>query len=1062
MYRAIDWFARNSVTANLLMFGIITAGLISISGIKKEVFPELNTDSITISVAYRGAAPTEVEEGVCVKIEEAIQDIEGIERIRSTAAENLGTVTAEVEHGYAVQDVLDEIKMRVDGIETFPLETEKPVIKEFIMRNQVINIAISGDTDERSLKAIGERMRNELLVYPNITQVELTNVRPYEISIEVSEADLRRYGLTFDEVVRAVRRSSLDLPGGSVKTGGGEILIRTKGQAYHGTEFDKILLRTAPDGTRLYLGNVAAVRDGFADTDQSARFDGKPTAILKVFRVGEESALEVAAAVQEYLVEARLRVPGGISLTTWQDDTKILKSRLDLLLRNGRMGLILVFISLALFLRLRLAIWVSVGLVISFFGAFWLMPIYDVSINLISLFAFIVVLGIVVDDAIVVGENVYSFLEKGAKPLDAAIEGTKQVAVPVVFAILTTIAAFWPLLNVEGTMGKVMKVIPIVVISTLTFSLIEALFILPAHLGHSSFMTEKKNPGLWARFQRYFSDRLQDFIHKLYKPTLEWALDFRYTSVAVGVGTLLLTFGLIAGGWIKFIFFPAVDADNVVALLTMPRGTPAEATAAAVKQLEQSALQLRKEIEQGNGTDEAPIFNHILASVGQQPFRVRSSRHNGAVDATFSEAHLGEVNIELAPSEIRQYSSPEIARRWRKLNGPIPDAVELTFTASLMSSGEPINVQLSGVNYQELTAAAEKLKAKLRQYNGVYDISDSYRAGKQEIELSITPEAENLGLSLFDLGNQVRQAFYGAEAQRIQRGRDDIRVMVRYPAAERRSLGDLENMRIRVTGGGEVPFSTAANARLGRGYATINRTDRQRTISVTADVDLKIAVPNEILADLRQNYLPQLVADHPSIAYTFEGEQREQRRTIAGLKRGFFIAMIMIYGLLAIPFRSYLQPLIVMSAIPFGIVGAVWGHVLMGMELTILSAFGIVALTGVVVNDSLIMVDFINQARQTGVPLAQAIRDAGVSRFRPILLTSLTTFLGLTPLLLEKSVQAQFLIPMAVSLGFGVMFGTFITMVLVPTLYYILEDYKILVQKALTHGKTGMQKLLTN
>ncbi|KAA3619994.1 MAG: AcrB/AcrD/AcrF family protein [Calditrichaeota bacterium] len=1062
MYRAIEWFAKNSVTANLMMLFIIIAGFLSIRGVKKEVFPELATDTVTVSVVYRGAAPTEVEEGVCVKIEEAIQDIEGIERIRAQASENIGTVTAEVEHGYDVQKVLDEIKMRVDGIETFPLETEKPVIKEFIVRNQVINIAISGDTDERSLKAIGERMRNELLARPEITQVELANVRPYEISIEVSEVDLRRYGLTFDEVVRAVRRSSLDLPGGSVKTGAGEILIRTKGQAYRGIEFDNILLRTAPDGTRLYLGEVATVIDGFADTDQSARFNGKPTSILQVYRVGEESALEVAGAVQDYLIEARNSVPEGIALTTWQDDTKILKSRLDLLIRNGRVGLLLVFISLALFLRLRLALWVAVGLVISFFGAFWLMPVFDVSINLISLFAFIVVLGIVVDDAIVVGENVYSHLEKGATPLTAAIEGTKEVSIPVTFAILTTVAAFWPLLNVEGTMGKVMGVIPVIVISTLIFSLVEALFILPSHLGHSNFNQAGKSTGLWTRFQSFISDRLQLFIHSTYKPTLKWALEFRYTTLAVGVGTLILTFGLIAGGWVKFIFFPTVDADNVVALLTMPQGTAAEVTAEAIQKLEQSALQLRKDIEQENGIDGPPIFNHILASVGQQPFRVRSSRHGGALDASFSEAHLGEVNIELAPSETRQLSSPEIANRWRELNGPIPDAVELTFTATLMRSGEPVNVQLSGVNYDELTIAADKLKSKLQQYNGVFDISDSYRAGKQEIALQITPAAENLGLSLFDLGNQVRQAFYGAEAQRIQRGRDDIRVMVRYPATERQSLGDLENMRIRTPNGGEIPFSTAAVASLDRGYAAINRTDRQRTISVTADVDLKVAVPNEIIADLRDNYLPKLVANHQTVSYTFEGEQRQQRQTIAGLMRGFLIALIMIYSLLAIPFRSYLQPFIVMSAIPFGIVGAVWGHVIMGMDLTILSAFGIVALTGVVVNDSLIMVDFINRAREKGMPISEAIREAGVSRFRPILLTSLTTFLGLTPLLLERSVQAQFLIPMAVSLGFGVVFGTFITMVIVPTLYYILEDHKILARKLISTSKNSVQKLLTN
>lgn len=1046
MNRAIEWFARNPVAANLLLVMILAGGVLSLFTIKKEVFPEFNADTISVSVVYLGAAPEEVEEGVCVRVEEALQGLEGIKRLRSTASENVGRVLIEVEQGADTRKVLDEVKARVDAISTFPEQTEQPVIQELLFRSQVINVAVSGDADERTLKHLGERVRDEILDLPGISQVELTNVRPYEISIEVSETTLRRYNLSFDEVVQAVRRSSLDLPGGSIKTDGGEILFRTKGQAYRGKQFEDIVLRSFPDGTRLKLGEVANIVDGFEDTDQSARFDGKPAVMVQVFRVGDESALEIKDAIDTYIAKAKLRMPEGIELTMWQDDTKILKSRLDLMVRNGRAGFILVFLSLAIFLRLRLAFWVSVGLAISFLGAFWVIPYYDVSINLLSLFAFIVVLGIVVDDAIVVGENIYAHVERGESGVKAAIAGAKRVGVPVVFAVLTTVAAFSPLLSVPGNMGKFMRVIPIIVIATLLFSLLESLFILPAHLRHlkpeeDSAKISNRIKRRWRRFQDEFARRMNLFVRRFYAPSLEFALNWRYGTIAVGIATFVLTIGLAVGGWVKFNFFPNVDADNVVALLTMPQGTPADVTAEAVQRLEASALVLKKEMTRSE--DSEPMIEHILASTGEQPFRVRQQQGSGRASASFAGAHLGEVNLQLMPSEERDLTSPEIAKRWRELTGPIPDAVELVFSYSLFSAGEPINIQLAGSDYNQLQTAAQELKAAVGEYPGVFDVTDSYRAGKQEVKLKIKPEAESLGLTLFDLARQVRQAFYGEEAQRIQRNRDDVRVMVRYPEEERRSLSDLENMRLRVPGSAEVPFSVAAEADLGRGYAAINRTDRKRTISVTANVDDNVGNANEIMASLQKTALPAILDKYPSVSYSLEGQQREQQETMAGLFDGYLIALLLIYILLAIPFKSYSQPIIVMSAIPFGIVGAIWGHVIMGMDLTILSMFGIVALAGVVVNDSLVMVDFINRERANGLPLATAIREAGIARFRAILLTSLTTFLGLTPLLLERSLQAQFLIPMAISLGFGVIFATFITLVLVPVGYYILEDGKV-------------------
>ena len=1034
----LGWFAKNPVVANLMMVLIIASGLITFSGIKQEVFPEFSSDLITVTVPYLGAAPEEVEEAVCVRIEEEIQSLEGIKRITSRALEGLGTVTIELLPGADVRKLLDDVKARVDAIETFPEETEKPIIQELLNRRQVINMAVSGNTDEKTLRILSDKIREEILLIPGITQAEVVNVRPYEISIEVSEQALRRFDLTFDEVAQAIRRSSLDLPGGSIKTKGGEVLLRTKGLAYIGRDFEDIVLRTQPDGSRVLVGDVSKVVDAFAETDQSARFDGNPSALIQVFRVGDEDAIQVATAVKEYVKEAQKRMPEGIKLTIWNDDSEVLKSRLDLLYRNGRSGLILVFLFLALFLRLRLAFWIALGIPISFLGALWMMPTFDVSINMISLFAFILVIGIVVDDAIIVGESIFTEYEKGKTGVQAAIDGLKGVAVPVIFAVLTSVAAFWPLLMVEGGIGKIMRFIPIIVILTLLFSLFESLFILPSHLSHLKIknITPTGWRGSWTRFQAKFNTQFHRFINNSYKPSLEFGLKYRYITLAGFIAILILTLGMVGGGWIKFVFFPRIDADNVVVRLTMPLGTPVEITEESVKRLEESALKLEGEFDLGR-----PIIRHVLASIGEQPSLNRASGPNPA-SSTFSGSHLGEVDIELTPSEERKLSSTVIANRWRELTGPIPDAVELTFSSSLFTAGAPIYVQLSSADYGALREAAEKLKEKIKDYPGVYDVADSFREGKQEIKLDITPVAESLGLTLSDVGRQVRQAFYGEEVQRIQRGRDEIRVMVRYPVEERRSLANLENKRIRTAGGIAVPFSAAARATLGRGYSFIERTDRRRTLNITAEVDETKANANEILADITKNILPTLLANYPTVSYSLEGEQRDQREALASLRSGFLLALLVIYALLAIPFRSYGQPLLVMGVIPFGIVGAIWGHIVMGISLTILSFFGIVALTGVVVNDSLVMVDFINRFREKGENIQTAIREAGMVRFRPIILTSITTFAGLSPLLLERSLQARFLIPMAVSLAFGVLFATFITLLLVPVSYQILEDLK--------------------
>jgi len=1043
MRNVINWFARNGVAANLLMVVILAAGLFSFNLLRLEVFPEISSRTIAITVPYLGAAPEEVEVAVCQRIEERIQDLEGVKKVRSVASEGVGTVTVELLPETDVREALDDIKARVDAIDSFPEETEQAVIQELIVKSQVINVAVFGDASEKTLKRLAEQVRDDLLAVPGITQVQLAAARPYEISVEVSEMDLQRHSLTFDEVARAVRRSSLDLPGGSIRTEGGEILLRATGQAYRGQEFEQIELRTEADGTSLKLGDVATVVDGFAETDQTARFDGSPAVLVQVYRVGDQSALEVADKVKAYVADAQPRMPGDVQLTTWQDYTTVLRSRLDLMVRNGRAGLLLVFLVLALFLKLRLAGWVALGIPISFLGAVWLMPLMDVSVNLISLFAFIVVLGIVVDDAIVVGENIFRHMEMDKEPLQAAVDGAKEVGIPVTFSVLTTIAAFTPLIFVQGNTGQIMRLIPMIVIATLFFSLVESLFVLPAHLGHTKVRPGEGSTtgvmGGWRRFQRGFTRRLQGFVERVYVPTLAACVRWRYSFVAAGLALLIMTAGLVAGGWIRFTFFPPVEADNVAAYLAMPPGTPAQVTERSVRLIEERALELRQELEEEG---EEGAFRHVLTSVGEQPFRQSQAQGGGRLADNFSASHLGEVTIELSPAEGRTVTSPEIANRWRQKVGEIPDARDLVFTSSLFSTGEAINVQLSSPDLEGLQVVAEEVKARLREYPGVFDLADSFEAGKSEVKVQVTPEAQAMGISLGDLARQVRQAFFGEEAQRIQRGRDEVKVMVRYPEAERRSLSNLEEMRVRSPSGGEIPFSVAGTVELGRGYAAINRVDQRRTVNVTADVDTEKANANQIIADLRDRVLPEILTDHPRVRYTFEGQQQEQRETLTSVVRGFFFALLVIYVLLAIPFESYLQPAIIMLAIPFGLIGAVWGHVAVGIDLTLLSGFGIVALTGVVVNDSLVMVDFINRRYKESGSLKEALRQAGSERFRPIVLTSLTTFVGLLPLLLEKSLQAQFLIPMAVSLAFGVLFATVITLLLVPVTYTILEDFK--------------------
>ncbi len=1038
----ISWFARNPIAANLLMAMILFGGVISLLGIAEEVFPETETGIISIVVPFPGAAPQEVEEGICVKIEEAIWDLEGIDTLRSSASEGVGRVSVELEDDADARRVLSDIEARIDALETLPEEAEEPVMQEVTFRRHVVNIAIYGDVSEMALRRTADRLRERLLAETLVTQATFASARPYEITVEVSESALRRHGITFDAIANAVGRSSLDLPGGSLRTDEGDILLRTKGQRYRGEEFAEIPILSRPDGTRLLVGDVARVIDGFADQDQSARFNDLPAVQIRVFRGGDQSATEIGRAVRRFVIEARAQLPDAIQLATWQDNSLMLKSRLDLLKRNGLYGLVLVFGVLALFLRMRLALWISVGIGVSFLGALWVMPVVGASLNMITAFGFILVLGIVVDDAIVVGESVFREQHGGKPGLAGVISGTHRVAVPVIFAVATTITAFWPLLHVPGAMGKLFQQIPFVVIPTLAFSLVESLWILPAHLRHAPDPARRHGSvGASIRHvQDLFASWLEWFTQKCYRPSLEVALRMRYLTLSVFSALVILTAGIVGGGFLSFSFMPKVEADNVVASLTMPRGTSTTAMHAAVEQVVRAALRLREEIDPADG-DGPSVFHNVLTSIGEQPFQADQRRNAGGVGGNSEGANIAEVNVELAPSEVRgKLSSEEVARRWRELTGRVPGALELTFGASLFSTGNDIDILLSGDDLAELGVASQWLREHLEGIVGVSEVRDSLRAGKEELRLTILPEAEHLGLTLADLARQIRQGFHGEEAQRIQRGRDDIKVMVRYPESERRSIADLEAVRIRTPGGDEVPFQSVARVERTRGLDSIERIDRRRGVHVLGTIDREETSTEEVFAAIEAQALPGFERAFPHVSWSHEGEQRDQAETLGSLIEGFMLALVAIYALMAIPFRSWLQPLIIMSAIPFGIVGAALGHVLLDLELSIVSLFGLIALAGVVVNDNLVLVDTINRLRREGASLDQAIRVAGAVRLRPILLTSLTTFAGLTPLLLESSLQAKFMVPMAVSLGFGVLFATAISLILVPVIYQILED----------------------
>ena len=1042
----IAWFASNHVAANLLMLLILAFGIVSSISIRKQTTPDFELQTVQVSVPYLGAAPQEVEEGVVIKIEEAIQDVDGIVEINSTAREGMGTVVAEVATGEDINEVLNEIKTRVDAISTFPGLTEKPVIAKQEIPIHVVFVALHGDMDEYARKAMAQQVRDELMALPMVNQVQFLGDRDYEISIQVSEHTLRQYGLTMSEVSQAIRDSSVDLPGGTIKSDGGDILLRTEGQVYTGLEFANIVLRTFPDGTRLMLGDIADIDDGFVETDGYGRFDGRPSAMLRVLASGQKNELSTARAVREFIDERAASLPDGVNLDIWIDRSHYLQGRLDMMLKNMLQGALLVVLILALFLRMKVALWVIVGIPIAFFGAIWLMPLgpWPVTINVISLFGFILVLGIVVDDAIIIGESIYTQIRADGHTLDNVIKGARRVAVPATFGVLTTIAAFAPMLFVGGIIGPFFEAMSVVVILCLLFSLVESKLILPAHLAHASItpVNEKeifspmagiawhRRPArLFQRLNRGVQNRLHRLIENRYRPLLVKAVDNRGLTVAGFIAVLILTFGVISSGQVRTVLFPDIPGDFIQVQLQMQNGTAPAVRNQALSRLESAALEINDDRLAEYPDEDAPI-HHL---------------------GVFTRGDTGGVIFaEMPLDEDRPLNGDDIEILWREKVGEIPGVKELTFSGGdNVGGGSPLSFNLTGTNYLALEAAAKELEDHLATYEGVFDIRNSVSSGGEEISLAIKPEAEALGLNMSSLGRQVRQAFYGEEAQRIQRGKDELKVMVRYPVEERRSIADLENMRIRTPTGDEVPFSSVAEVSFGQAYSSISRQNRKRVVTVSADVDPEVVEPGVVIKEISDDYIPALLSRYPGTSFALEGASLEELEFVRNVSVASIAALFLIYALIAIPLHSYMQPLVIMAVIPFGLVGAVVGHWIMGMSISMFSLFGLIALAGVVVNDSIILVDFINTSRREGSSARDAVIQSGPKRFRAIVLTSLTTAAGLMPIMLEKSVQAQFVIPMAVSLAFGILFATVITLFLVPSLYLLQLDFA----RLMTSGK---------
>jgi multidrug efflux pump subunit AcrB len=1078
---AIAWMAKNPVAANLLMVALLIGGALSGTMVQQEVFPEFELDYVSIQVPFPGATPTEAED-VVTSIEQNVSGLDGVKRVTATAAEGLAVVSVELLSGVDQQVVLADVKNAVDRITTLPANAERPIVSLLQNRREVISLIFYGDVGEEVLKGLAEDAKARLEMAPGITLVETAGIRSAEIGIEIQEARLREYGLTIEEVAGRIRASALEIPAGGIKTAGGEILVRTRTKPKVGSEFGAIPVATARDGSQVRLGDIANVSDAFADVDQMTLFDGKPAAMVKVFRIGSETPVSVATAAKDWVAKRQAELPEGVGLALWNDQSELFKDRMTLLTSNGIISFFLVLFVLGLFLEMRLAFWVTLGIPISVLGSFVVLGGTDVSINMVSMFAFIVTLGIVVDDAIIVSENIWAKREAGLPPLRAAIEGAREVAVPVTFSVLTTVAAFVPMFFVPGVSGKIFVAIPAVVVSVLAMSLIESFFILPAHLGHGG----KKRPlwkhmRLWAivfgvlffvaggasgappflglitgifvgaavpviftgvtavmTFLRHRVSRGFDWVtQRLYAPFIRAALGARYLTAAISLGVMAVALIQCPSGRLRFSQFPRIESDLVSVTATLPFGA-AMADSEVVAEALVGAAKAAFDTHGGAESHGRGIYAQIGGSLPSF----------GPVAAQGSAgSHTVLVQVLLVPSDKRPFGALDFTKTWREKAGLLPGLDTISFRGAIGMSGSAIDVMFIGDEMEAIEAAATDFAAELGKFQGVKDIDPGFQRGKPQVEFGLTRLGEAAGLTVAEIGRQVRNAYFGAEVLRQQRGTDELKVMIRLPEDVRQTEYSLENLMLRTPDGREIRFADAAELDRGYAYTAIRRQDGRRSISVKADVELTVTTGDEVYRTLLgpEGTLARILARHPGITYDLSGERRDQNESNQSLMVNGIFALFAIFALIAMAFKSWLKPVAVLLVVPMAAGWAFVAHLLLGYDLSIISMMGIVALAGVAVNDSIVLIDaaagFMRNERMTAFEAAVA---AGVRRFRPIWLTSLTTFLGLAPMIFETSVQARFLIPMAISLGFGVLFATISTLVSIPALYLILEDLRYL------------------
>ncbi len=1021
----IEWFARNPVAANLLMITIIIVGMLSAwRAIPLEVFPSFQLDQVQVTTAFRGATPKSVEDGITNRIEEAIYTIEGVGKLTSTSSEGASNVIVEVEEGFDNRVILNKIKLKVDALNTLPSNAENSIVS-LINRNQgVIQVVVAGDVDNKTLRLTADKVRTELLAKPQITLVELLGVSDYEISIEVNPKTLDSYNLTLNDIAIAINAGSADISAGNLRTRSGDILVRTDGQAFNQQEFASIPIITSRGADPVLLGDIATIIDGFEDQPLESIFNGKPAIMMDVTRTGQQSSIEIAQIVRDYIQEYNRGNASEIRLDYWDDDSRVVKARLSTLINSGIYGSILVLIVLSLFLRPAVAFWVFLGVPVSFMGAFIFMPFVGGTFNVMSLFAFITVLGIVVDDAIVTGENIYRKTREGMEPLQASIIGTKEIALPVTFGILTTVVAFLPMTDLGNTrIGYIAIQIPLVVIPVLLMSLVESKLVLPSHLSHVKPRDENAKGGLLNRVQLKVSRGFESSIVSIYKPFLARCMSNKLISIATLLAVSLVIIAYTANGYVRYTFFPRVEAERITVTLSMPDTTGYQVTRGHLVDIASHVKDLQEEYR--DPSTGKSVIRHTFVISGSS--------------GTSTKPSVGQVLIELIGPEERHIAirASDISNELQRRVGDIPGSESLGFIFELGRGGSPIDVELSGASIEQMRSVGSRLRELLKTFPNVFDIKDNFTGGKEELNISLNERATALGLNLSTIANQVRGSVFGIEAQRIQRGREEVRVMVRLPKEHRSSLQDLENLNIRsAQSDNPIPLTDVAVITPKISPTTLHRLNRKAILNVSADVNKQQADVPAITRNIRQ-FLEQEVALDPNLKFEFKGEAEEQTKSNEGFKTGGILVLIAIYALLAIPFKSYGQPLIVMSIIPFSAIGAILGHIITGYNISILSLVGLMALLGVVINDSLVLVDYINRSRAKGVEVYEAVLNSGAARFRPVMLTSITTFAGLTPLLLDNSTQSEFLKPMAISLGFGILFATVITLIIVPINYIL-------------------------